>query len=191
MLDECNYRGRVDAMGKSTQIQLIENELERRHKAVHIVHYSNIKFTKDNKEIENASALRYREMFNLMKKTDDTNVIIFDRAHLGETVYSPLYRGYTGDFVFQFEKDFIEGEHPETKLILFTDTVENVIARDKARGDGLSFTLDPEKKADELKAFDMAFENSWLDKKRISLNGRTPEEIYEQDVFPFIFGDKK
>lgn len=126
-----------------------------------------------------------------MKKTDDTNVIIFDRAHLGETVYSPLYRGYTGDFVFQFEKDFIEGEHPETKLILFTDTVENVIARDKARGDGLSFTLDPEKKADELKAFDMAFENSWLDKKRISLNGRTPEEIYEQDVFPFIFGDKK
>mgnify|MGYP002520601946 CR=1 FL=1 len=190
MLDEYYNRGCVDAMGKGTQIQLIENELEKRNKAVHIVHYSNIKFTKDNKEIEKASALRYREMFNLMKKTDDTNVIIFDRAHLGETVYSPIYRGYTGDFVFDFEKQYVEVEHPETKLILFTDTVENVIARDKARGDGLSFSLDPEKKAEEIKAFNIAFENSWLDKKLIALNGRTPEQIFNEDVYPFIFGDK-
>ena len=179
----------ADAMGKSTQIQLIENELEKLGKAVHIVHYSNIKFTKDNSEIENASMIRYREMFNLMKRTDDLNAIIFDRAHLGETVYSPLYRGYTGKFVFDFEKNFVNGSHPKTKLILFTDTVENVIARDKARGDGLSFTLDPEKKAEELKAFDEAFNESCLDKKRIILNGRTPEEIYSQDVYPFIFGE--
>lgn len=179
----------VDATGKSTQIQLIENELEKRGKAVHIVHYSNIKYTKNNSKIKNASMIRYREMFNLMKKTDDLNVIIFDRAHIGESIYSPIYRNYSGDFVFDFEKNFVNSSHPETKLILFTDTVENVITRDKTRGDGRSFTLDPEKKAKELKAFDEAFSRSCLDKKRIVLNGRTPEEIFSQDVYPFIFGE--
>ena len=32
---------------------------------------------------------------------DDLDInLIFNRSHLGESVYSPLYRGYSGDFVF-------------------------------------------------------------------------------------------
>ena len=35
----------------------------------------------------------------------DTDInLIFNRSHLGETVYSPLYRGYSGDYVFDIEK---------------------------------------------------------------------------------------
>ena len=123
-------------MGKGTQIALIEKEFEKLAAAVHIIHYSNIKLD-TNDAIKVASQIRYREMFKLMSVVPDNNVLIFDRAHLGETVYSPIYRNYSGDFVFDFEKDYVKREHPETKLIVFTDTPEAVIERDKKRGDGL------------------------------------------------------
>ena len=87
-----------------------------------------------------------------------------------------------------FEKDYVKREHPETKLIVFTDTPEAVIERDKKRGDGLSFSLDIDKKKQELEAFERAYNMSCLDKKLIHLNGRTPEQIWKEDVYPFIFG---
>ena len=177
----------ADALGKSTQIALIEKEWEKRNKAVHIIHYSNIKLD-TNDAIKVASQIRYREMFKLMSVVPENNVLIFDRAHLGETVYSPIYRNYSGDFVFDFEKDYVKCEHPETKLIVFTDTPEAVIERDKKRGDGLSFSLDIDKKKQELEAFERAYTMSVLDKKLIYLNGRTPEQIWKEDVYPFIFG---
>jgi hypothetical protein len=71
---------------------------------------------------------------------------------------------------------------------VFTDTPEAVIERDKKRGDGLSFSLDIEKKREEIAAFERAYNMSSLDKKLIHLNGRTPEQIWEEDVYPFIFG---
>jgi len=175
-------------MGKGTQIALIEKECEKRNKAVHIVHYSNIKL-ETNDAIKVASQIRYREMFHLMSVVPNENVLIFDRAHLGETVYSPIYRNYSGDFVFDYERDYVNHNNPVTKLIVFTDTPEAVIERDKKRGDGLSFSLDVDKKKQELAAFERAYEMSSLDKKLIHLNGRTPEEIWKQDVYPFIFGD--
>lgn len=174
-------------MGKGTQIAFIEKEFEKRNKAVHIVHYSNIKLD-TNEDIKLASQIRYREMFRLMSVLPNENVLIFDRAHLGETVYSPIYRKYSGDFVFDYEKDYVNHNNPVTKLIVFTDTPEAVIERDKKRGDGLSFSLDVEKKREEIAAFERAYEMSSLDKKLIHLNGRTPEQIWEEDVYPFIFG---
>ena len=127
-------------------------------------------------------------MFKLMSSVPENNVLIFNRAHLGETVYSPMYRNYNGDFVFDFEKDYVRREHPETKLIVFTDTPEAVIERDKKRGDGLSFSLDIDKKIQELEAFESAYNMSCLDKKLVHVSGRTPEQIGKGDVYPFIFG---
>lgn len=176
-----------DAIGKGTQIALIEKEFEKLAAAVHIIHYSNIKLD-TNDAIKVASQIRYREMFKLMSSVPDNNVLIFDRSHIGESVYSPMYRNYNGDFVFDFEKDYVKREHPETKLIVFTDTPEAVIERDKKRGDGLSFSLDVDKKKQELEAFERAYNMSCLDKKLIHLNGRTPEQIWKEDVYPFIFG---
>lgn len=178
-----------DACGKDTQAQFIENEFERRHISVHSFHYSNIKYTNSNEEIKIASMQRYRDMFNIFSSIRNENLaIISNRSHIGETVYSPIYRKYNGDFVFDFEKDYVRREHPETKLIVFTDTPEAVIERDKKRGDGLSFSLDIDKKKQELEAFERAYNVSCLDKKLIYLNGRTPEQIWKDDVYPFIFG---
>ena len=55
----------------------------------------------------------------------------------------------------------------------------SVIERDKKRGDGLSFSLDVDKKRQEIEAFERAYNMSCLDKKLIHLNGRTPEEIWD------------
>lgn len=178
----------TDAMGKDTQIAFIENEFERRGKVVHIIHYSNIKLD-TNEDIKKASQLRYREMFNILNRSDDLNIFILNRAHLGETVYSPIYRNYSGDFVFDYEKQFMKAAHQPTKLIVFTDDPMRCLERDKKRNDGKSFSLELEKRTKEIKAFERAYDMSVLDKKLIHLNGRTPEEIWEQDVKPFIFGD--
>ena len=178
----------VDCLGKDTQISFIEKEFEKRNKAVHIIHYSNIKLD-TNEAIKVASQIRYREMFRLMSVVPLNNVLILNRSHIGEAVYSPMYRNYNGDFVFDFEKDYVNHNNPVTKLIVFTDTAEAVIARDKARGDGLSFSLELDKKKQELAAFERAYNLSSLNKKLIHLNGRTAEEIWEQEVYPFIFKD--
>lgn len=177
-----------DCTGKDTQIKFIETEFERLKKAVHIFHYSNINL-ESNTDIENASKIRYREMFNLLNKSDDLNVFIMNRSHLGEAVYSPIYRGYNGDYVFDYEKNFMIKEHENTKLILFTDDPEKIIERDKARGDNKSFSLDINKKDLEISLFERAFEKSFLNKKIIHLNGRTAEDIYENEVKPFIFNE--
>lgn len=177
----------IDCVGKGTQIEKIEKEFERRGVAVHIVHYSNIRFN-ESETIELASHIRYREMFNFIAKCPENNVLILDRAHLGETVYSPIYRKYSGDFVFDYEKEFLEKNDLSVKMIVFSDDVDAVIARDKERNDGKSFSLDPAKKKAEIDAFKRAYEMSLLDKKLIELKGRDAETIWEKEVKPFIFG---
>lgn len=184
----------TDALGKDTQIQKIKDESEKRGISVHILHYSNIKvFGNDNKKIREASYKQFRDMFKLINfaASEDSMNLILNRAHLGECVYSPLYRNYNGDFVFEEEKTFIWQDNlKRIKLILFTDDVEAIIKRDKERNDGLSFSLDPEMKKKELELFDKAFEKSILNKKRIELKGRDAEQIWNEEVKTFIFDNK-
>lgn len=184
----------TDALGKDTQIQKIKDESERRGISAHILHYSNIKvFGNDNKKIREASYKQFRDMFKLINfaASEDSMNLILNRAHLGECVYSPLYRNYNGDFVFEEEKTFLWQDNlKRIKLILFTDEVEAIIKRDKERNDGLSFSLDPEMKKKELDLFDKAFEKSILNKKRIELKGRDAEQIWNEEVKTFIFDNK-
>ena len=184
----------VDALGKSTQIQKIKEEFEKQGISVHILHYSNIKaFGNDNKKIREASYKQYRDMLKLANyaASEDSMALILDRSHIGESVYSPLYRNYNGDFVFEEEKTFLWQDNlKRIKLILFTDEVEAIIKRDKERNDGQSFSLDPEMKKKELELFDKAFEKSILNKKRIELKGRNAEQIWNEEVKTFIFDNK-
>lgn len=179
----------IDNVGKGTQIQNIKDEFERQGKSVHILHYSNIKaFEKsETDKIRTASYKQFRDMFKIVNYAagEDSFVLILDRAHLGECVYSPIYRNYSGEFVFEEEKTFIwEDNFKNIKMILFTDEAENVIKRD----DGLSFSTELETKKKEIELFDKAFEKSKLNKKRISLNGRDKNQIWNEEVKPYIFG---
>lgn len=175
-----------DSVGKDTQISFIENYLESTLKSVHKIHYSSLNFTDNMDVIKKMSEIQYEDMFKLISLVKDDVNIILNRSHIGEAVYSPIYRKYSGDYVFDIEKKYKQHLN-DVKLILFTDTAENICRRDIARGDGQSFTTDVNKKQIELDLFDKAFDNSILNKKRIELLGRSAEEIFNNEVKPFLF----
>jgi len=63
---------------------------------------------------------------SLIKNKDD-RVLFFNRAHLGEVVYGPLYRGYSGDFVFDLEEDAVMNliEPVEEFIRIIEDLIKN------------------------------------------------------------------
>ncbi len=181
----------ADALGKSTQINEIVKEAQKRYIVPHILHYSNIKaFGKDRDLIRDFSVSEYNSIFKFMKEyaMASKDLFIFDRCHLSEYVYSPMYRDYDGYYIFASERQIIP-TGDAVKLILFTDTPENVIERDKLRGDGLSFSLDINKKKEELDKFVEAFNESSIDQKKIITVGKRSIGDIAAEVKDFVFGE--
>lgn len=181
----------ADALGKSTQINELVKEAQKRYIVPHILHYSNVKaFGKDKNLIRDFSVSEYDSIFKFMKEyaIPSKDLFIFDRCHLSEYVYSPMYREYDGYYVFASERQIIPAGD-NVKLILFTDSAENVIERDKKRGDGLSFSLDLNKKQEELDKFVEAFnESSITDKKIITVGKRSIGDI-SKELISFVFDE--
>jgi hypothetical protein len=198
----------IDRLGKSSLIERIQQDL-----GYHlVVHYdkpkvlgnilSTVKYIKqaDPEELdpwfvpiqslpeEDIARRLYQEdtnrnMFELM----ETEVpIIFDRTHLGEMVYAPLYRKYDGGYIYDIEEQFIKSKpftaEDSVRLILLTTSNFDMLV-----DDGLSF--DPSKKEEEQNLFIEAFNRSKLTNKVIVdvHNGkggyRDYEEIYSEAVY--------
>lgn len=175
-----------DNSGKGTQIDLIKKYVEYKYNCpVHYLHYSNIKGKQNKEEIRELSEQLYRQMFQLLKADSifNNDLIICDRSHLGEAVYSPMYRKYSGDYVFDLEKEYLPEFEDPVGLLVFTETAENLIKRD----DGLSFSIDPVQKQAEIDTFRSAFNKSKVPyKKFIELQGRGPDTIFEEEVLPIL-----
>jgi thymidylate kinase len=148
-----------DNVGKGTQIQLLKRYLEENDQLLHVLHYSNIK----GKDVYQRSQVYYQQMFMLCEYALSSNIsLILDRAHLGETVYSPLYRNYNGDYVFELERDLIKhqgGYH----LVVFIADPETLVHRE----DGFSFSKDLEAKRDEIDRFVNAYNKSTIKNKHL------------------------
>ena len=101
-------------------------------------------------------------MFRMMMncKDDDIN-IIFNRSHLGETVYSPLYRGYSGDYVFDIEKKYTKALRENLYLITLTNDPHTILKRD----DGKSFYGNEEEVKAEVDGFKRAHRLSTIKNK--------------------------
>ncbi len=155
-----------DNVGKSTLIQNLKNKFN--NFTFHNLHYSNVKQESPSKTIEYSTKM-YTEMFQLMfecSKYENTGMIL-DRSHLGEMVYGPIYRGYTGEYVVDIERKF-KHIHPiwdNLYLITLIDQPENLIKRD----DGLSFSIDLEKKQTEINNFINAHDKSLI-KHKLMIN---------------------
>lgn len=156
-----------DRCGKSTQIEILRKKLEREGGAVFVVHCEAIKsFSKDEPKlnyeeaVKNASKIRYSALLDICRRyaLDKKIHFIFDRAHLGEAVYSPMYRNYSGDYVFDMELMLPPEVLEAIRLFVFVDTPENLIKRD----DGLSFTTDIEKKKQEIELFIEAYKKTHI-----------------------------
>jgi len=197
----------IDRLGKSSLIKKIQEEL-----GYHLViHYDKPKLlpnlidTADcikraevsetdydesyrNLSIENLARRLYQEdanrnMFKLLGT--DMNIIL-DRTHLGEMVYAPLYRKYSGEYVYQMEQDLIDSKtytfHDDIRLILLTSSNTEMLV-----DDGLGF--DPSKKNDEQNLFIDAFNRSKLTNKVIvdvhNGNGgyKTYEEVFNEAIY--------
>lgn len=151
-----------DNVGKTTLIQNLKNHYN--NYTLHSVHYSNVRQNSPEKVIEYSTKL-YTEMFQSMFEMSkyDKAGMIFDRSHLGEMVYGPIYRDYTGEYVIDIERKFTHVHPIWDNLFLITlyDEPENLIMRD----DGLSFSTDLIKKQNEINNFKNAHTNSLIKHK--------------------------
>jgi thymidylate kinase len=165
----------LDRLGKSTLIEGMLNRLGY-YQVIHfskpqqlgcyqnaaVAHYD--AWDKIGVPKKHASAYVYQHagfMNSMILATSGAN-IIFDRWHLGESVYSPMYREYDGDYVFNLEKQFGLDE-ADVRLILLTEDFE--ISKHFV-DDGES--LGPmEKREEEQKRFITAFGKSCIRDKRI------------------------
>ncbi len=163
----------IDRLGKSTLVQNLQEELGY-HLVIHYDKPKNLRnhrlYNVDGKLAEfskEASLKIYQEqtnkhMFELMKTPIP---IIFDRTHLGEMVYAPLYRNYSGDYVFDEELSFVF-QRPKNKdvlLVLLTTSSFEML-----KDDGQSF--DWTKKGLEQELFKNAFSKSVLPKVMIDVH---------------------
>lgn len=151
----------IDRLGKSTLVNEIQQEL-----GYHLViHYDKPQSLKAYQTEENP-LLKYQQevnqnMFRLLRTPCN---IIFDRGHLGECVYAPLYRDYSGDYVFDLESNV---NKRTTKLILLTTSNFDICV-----DDGESFDFDNKEKEQDL--FIQAFNKSQLSKVLIDVyDGKT------------------
>ncbi len=179
----------LDRLGKSTLIEGILNTFGY----YEIIHFSKPKMLKlynDAAEVkgvpnplQSAYLCQRASFWNSMVLANSGAKIIFDRWHIGEVVYSPMYRKYSGDYVYSIEQDNNIAEHPSLRLILLT---ENFQAARHFIDDGQS--LGPiEKREEEQKRFVEAFNRSNIVDKKIicvtdPLSGhfRRKEDILEE-----------
>lgn len=104
---------------------------------------------------------------------------IWNRSHIGECVYGPMYRGTTPDWIFDIEKTYLEDD-ADVYLVYLHGDLEFLLKND----DGNSFTTDIEKKRKEAQLFEEAFDRSIIKNKlKIKVNNgnqyETPESIHQ------------
>lgn len=162
----------LDRLGKDTLIQGILNKVGYHHvmhfsKPVQLDCYVPSPTGMSAREIKEQTLQTYQEhsfrtMFSILRDAKLTPIIC-NRAHLGECVYAPLYRGYSGDYVFDLENQFGMSSAYNLKLILL---IEDFKAAKHFVDDGASLgAIENREKEQEL--FLSAFEKSIIQRKQV------------------------
>lgn len=168
----------IDNVGKSTFIDAVI----RLHGFRQVIKFDKPKpcLSQTPKQYQQAS---FEAGFDLIEKaiSSSKTCLIFDRFHLGEVVYSPLYRGYSGDYVMDLEKEFakrVNGSLRAQICLLFLKTSDFSIITD----DGKSF--DPKKQEIEQSLFQDTFDRSVLPKicLDVSADSYVPNDTDRENV---------
>lgn len=156
-----------DNVGKTTAIENLRKYLSEEKDAIaHILHYS-------KSYNERYARKLYDEGFHMIKNTKYN--LIFDRFHDGEYVYSPMYRNYSGEFVFEYEEIWYEHLKDKVQLIYLYGDAENLSKKE----DGLSLSNGDKKRIKkELKAFDEFYKKTKFNKLSINTTNKTPTETF-------------
>tara|TARA_R100000655_G_scaffold34765_3_gene67637 strand:+ start:138 stop:746 length:609 start_codon:yes stop_codon:yes gene_type:complete len=169
-----------DNTGKDTQIKQIIKNFD--NECFHMFHYFNLPFKGDKKKHKDYSIKMYDEMFKIMKDAPKDINYIFNRSHLGESVYSPLYRGYLGDYVFDIENKYTEYLRQELYLITLVSDPSLILKRD----DGKSFYKNEEEVKGEIDGFVRAHRKSTIKNKLLLDIGKMSIEEVSNVIKQFI-----
>lgn len=162
----------LDRCGKDTQIGLVQKSFSA--ETFHVFHYSKIPLNTPEENREYSERM-YRDMFEIMKENKGkSRNFIFNRSHIGESVYSPLYRNYLGDYVFDIERENVEDLNESLYLIVLVNDPKILISRE----DGDSLSKSEEDIENEKKMFERAFFESKIKNKiLIDCGVDSPTEI--------------
>ena len=124
-----------------------------------------LKFSNPPKRLNDPESYQkkhFKDMFDLIALSvsqSDRNLIL-NRAHLGEYVYSPIYRHYTAEWIFDLEKEFLsESKHSRTTILILLYDSSNEQLRLREDGESFSQASD-EKLNSERQKFIEAFGKS-------------------------------
>lgn len=182
----------LDRCGKTTQCEKIVSAIANQYNGITTVRkYSAFKKLKNCEEF---SKLFYKDYFDKILEWKDRdeleydvntdggkykrdNVLILDRGHISESVYSGLYRNYDGYYVFGKDYELRLSERSDIYLLTFIDDADAVCARE----DGNSAASDRESKLREIKAFVDATDKSCIrHKKVINIYSKTIDEVFTE-----------
>lgn len=158
----------IDRVSKSTLINSILNELG----FYQVIHFSKPEVLERYERavqpayeqiIENYSKFLYQqESFrNSMLMVHSGARLIFDRWAIGEVVYAPMYRNYSGDYIFELEQYFML-DTQDIRLILL---LEDFQISKHFISDGQSFN--DNRREEEQDLFIEAFNRSIIQDKRM------------------------
>lgn len=96
---------------------------------------------------------------------NETELIIWNRSHIGECVYGPMYRDSDPEWIFELEQKYLHDS--EIYLVYLYGDTDFLLKND----DGESFTTDITKKENEANLFAEAVNKSTIQKKlKIKVN---------------------
>lgn len=172
----------IDGVGKTSLIQNILNT----YGYYHVIHYEKPRKCAAYQNTNNPLFEYQKQSFEEGLKLLNHDVrVLFDRFHLGEWVYAPLYRKYDAQYIFDLERKYVIPHigyaTNTTRLILLTTSDFSFI-----RNDGNNFDFDAKEKEQEL--FIEAFNKSHIMNKVIidvsAGNGsfKSPQEIFDEAI---------
>lgn len=154
-----------EGMDNCLKDTLIKKLREKLPADTHVLKYSNPPHVSDPEKYQRE---HFEDMFDLIASTLGTSsrTLILNRAHLGEYIYAPIYRGYEGDWIFSIEKEFLAANQLHDSLCLLILLVDSNNEKLKTREDGKSFSKEDDSKLDdERRKFLDAFERSHFTRK--------------------------
>lgn len=161
-----------DNTGKDTQIALIIKNMPEQ--VFHKVHYSSLPFKEEAKHVQHSTEM-YSGLFRMIGALRPEGIsVIFNRSHLGESIYAPLYRGYSGDFVFDIEAKHRDLIQADLYLITLVNDPDRILSRD----DGKSLYKTREDVQADIDGFVRAHRKSLIKNKLLlDVGTMTPDEV--------------
>lgn len=150
----------LDRCLKDTLIQKVKDFLPPSH----ILHYSKPPKTKNQEVYQRDSFYQMFKLiaFNALFLPENKATLILNRSHIGEFVYSPIYREYDGSYVFDLEKKDLDVLQSVYLITLVDSNLSAYLKRD----DGNSFSSSNEEKIQmEIDRFKEASSKSYIPNK--------------------------